>query len=105
MSHLSLDDFEWVEYEFDRWELVHKEYAFAIAAAIYFAGWQVHVLFDVCNMTPLHVDTLDAAQAVAQITAAQHTEKYDEQFNAKHYSRRVKDTGPPPFQRGVFKMD
>ena len=75
MSHLSLDDFEWEEEGFDTWHLVHKNYMLTIAAVRSFNGWHVSVLADSCQHKPLHVDTLDAAKVLAQITANQHMEQ------------------------------
>lgn len=104
MSRLSLDDFEWLEHGFDKWDLMHKTHEFTIAVLRGFNGWHVQVLFDPSQRDPIHVDTFDAAQAIAQITAAQYMEKYHEQFSKRSYSRRVKTAGPPPFRPGVFEV-
>ena len=106
MSYLSLDDFEWDEVDFDRWHLRHKTFAVSIAAIRNFNGWHVSVLLDDSQNAPLHVDTLDAAKALAQITANLYMEKYSEQYLSypRNPRRRVKTDGPPPVRAGVFKV-
>lgn len=105
MNRLSLDDFEWVEEGFDKWNLVHKTHEFKIAVLNTFNGWHVQVLYDESQRNPIHVDSFDAAQAIAQITAVQYMEEYHEQFRARSFSRRVKKDGPPGFRTGVFKVE
>lgn len=108
MSHLSLDDFEWVEEGFDSWHLTHKSYSVTIAAIHNFNGWLVKVLDDPSMKDPLHVDTLDAAKALAQIIATQYMEKYSEQYfgsTPRSLRKRVKRDGPPSIRSGVFKME
>jgi hypothetical protein len=105
---LSLDDFEWVEEGFDTWYLIHKTYSVTIAAVRNFNGWHVKVLNDPSMREPLHVDSLDAAKAMAQIIATQYMEKYSEQYfgdTPRSMCKRVKTDGPPTFRRGVFKVD
>jgi hypothetical protein len=105
---LSLDDFEWVEEGFDTWHLMHKVYSVTIAAVLNFNGWHVKVLNDPSMREPLHVDSLDAAKAMAQIIATQYMEKYSEQYfgdTPRCMRKRVKTDGPPTFRRGVFKVD
>jgi len=106
MSYLSLDDFEWDEVDFDLWHLRHKTFAVTIASIRNFNGWHVSVLLDDSQKAPLHVDTLDAAKALAQITANLYMEKYSEQyFNyPRNLSRRAKTNGPPSVRAGVFKV-
>lgn len=107
MGHLSLDDFEWYEEGFDTWYLMHKVYSVTIASVRNFNGWHVAVLKDDCQHTPLHVDTLDAAKAMARIIATQHMEFYhDSYFNGRTSLRkRIKTDGPPAIRAGVFKVD
>jgi hypothetical protein len=105
---LSLDDFEWVEEGFDTWRLMHKVYSVTIAVVLNFNGWHVKVLNDPSMREPLHVDSLDAAKAMAQIIATQYMEKYSEQYfgdTPRSMRKRVKTDGPPTFRRGVFKVD
>jgi ABC-type histidine transport system ATPase subunit len=106
MSYLSLDDFEWDEVDFDLWHLRHKTFAVTIAVIRNFNGWHVCVLLDDSQNAPLHVDTLDAAKALAQITANLYMEKYSEQYinYRRNLSRRVKTDGPPSVRAGVFKV-
>jgi hypothetical protein len=105
MSHLSLDDFEWVEAGFDNWSLMHKTRNFTIALINNFNGWHVQVLFDASQKAPLHVDSLDAAKALAQMTAAPNMEQYHEYMRSRAYSRRIKKDGPPSFRSRVFQVD
>lgn len=104
---LSLDDFEWVEEGFDSWHLTHQSYSVTIAAVHNFNGWLVKVLDDPSMKDPLHVDTLDAAKALAQIIATQYMEKYSEQYfgpNPRSLRKRVKTDGPPSIRSRVFKV-
>jgi hypothetical protein len=105
MSHLSLDDFEWVEGGFDCWDFMHKTHNFTIAVIRNFNGWHVQVLFDASRETPLHVDSLDAAKALAQMTAAPNMEKYHEYMRSRAYSRRIKKYGPPSVRSRVFQVE
>lgn len=106
MPHLSLDDFEWTEESFDYWHLRHKMYSITIAAVRNYNGWRVQVLDDPSTKDPLHVDTLDAAKALAQMIATTYMEKYSEQyFNyPRNIRKRVKTDGPPAIRPGVFKV-
>lgn len=105
MSRLSLDDFVWEEQGFDLWMLEHREYDMAIAAIHNFNGWHVKVLHDPSMKAPLHVDSLDAAKALAAITAAPYMEQYHGELNNYIRRRRPKTDGPPAFRPGVFKLD
>lgn len=106
MNPLSLDDFEWVEGSFDSWHLTHKTYSVTIAAIRNFNGWHVTVLNDPSTKDPLHVDTLDAAKALAQMIATPYMENYGEQYlnYPRNIRKRVKTDGPPSIRPGVFKM-
>lgn len=104
---LSLDDFEWHEEGFDDWHLTHKVYAVTIARLHNFNGWRVQVLHDPCQHEPLHVDSLDAAKALAQITANQYMEQYSEQYfgsTPRSLRKRIKNDGPPSVRSGIFKV-
>lgn len=101
---LGLDDFEWFECGFDRWELGYKTHVFIIAVVTHSNGWNVQVLFDDSQHTPLHVDSLDAAKALAQITAVQYMERYHDKLRSNFYIKRAPRDVPQPFRRGVFKV-
>lgn len=105
---LSLDDFEWVERGFDLWGLQHKTFSSVVIASITnFNGWHVKVLNDPSTREPLHIDTLDAAKAMAQIIATQYMEYYRERYIGNHphsLRKRPKTDGPPAFRPGVFKV-
>ena len=105
---LSLDDFEWVEEGFDSWHLTHKVYAVTIAAIVNFNGWRVKVLDDPSMREPLHVDSLDAAKALAQLIATPYMENYSERYfgsTPRSLRKRIKSDGPPAFRPGVSKVD
>jgi hypothetical protein len=83
---------------------MHKTYEFTISIISNFNGWRVSVLLDDSQRNSLHVDSLDAAKAIAQITAAQYMEKYHARFNKNTHRRRFKAVEPPAFRPGVFKV-
>ena len=104
---LSLDDFEWVEEGFDSWHLMHRTYSVTIASVVNFNGWHVKVLNDPSMKDPLHIDSLDAAKALAQIIATPYMEQYSERYFGnipRSLRKRIKEDGPPPLRRGVFKV-
>lgn len=105
MSHLSLDDFEWVEEGFDNHLLVHKKRAMTIAAVRHFNGWYVQVLGAPppgSQQIAEHIDNLEAAKTIAMIHVNQNMEGYP---NANTYRPRAIPAGPKAFPKGVFKLD
>lgn len=104
MARLSLDDFEWDEKSFDLWFLESKTHDMQIASIQNFNGWHIRVLHDNSMRKPLHVDTLDAAKALAQMIATPYMEKYHAELPDYFKRPGPKADGPPPFRRGVFKM-
>jgi hypothetical protein len=105
MSRLSLDDFEWVEKGFDRWFLMRKKKDYWIAEIQNFNGWRLYVRHETSKDADRpHLDTLDAAQALACILAAQHLERYQHELQNYRIPDRVERDGPPGFRTGVFKV-
>ena len=86
---------------------MHKTYAVTIAAVVNFNGWHVKVLNDPSMKDPLHIDSLDAAKALAQIIATPYMEQYSERYFGnipRSLRKRIKEDGPPSVRSGVFKV-
>jgi hypothetical protein len=98
---MTVDDFEWVELNFDNWYLLHKKYLYACARVTPYHGWVVVVDKQAIGGPALVVDSLDAAKTIAAMLAAQHMEDFPD---ASNYSKRTPDALPQAVPRGVFKM-
>jgi hypothetical protein len=99
---MTIDDFEWVEEEFDTWLLVHKKREMTIARLQSFNGWNVIVLGVHSRKDPLVVESFDAAKAIATIAAINNMENFPD---ANNYRTRAIPAGPKKIPRGVFKVD
>ena len=96
----NIDEYEWVEKEFDRWYLTHKRCQHDIALVQHFAGWTVQLKGE--DVLPMKVDSLEAAKAIAMINATQNFERFK---NAYLYPPRTPKPTPEDIRKRVSKMD
>lgn len=99
MIQHNIDEYEWVEKEFDRWYLMHKQRDHAIALVQHFAGWTVQIEDE--DVLPMKVDSLEAAKAIAMINATQNFERFN---NAYLYPRRTPKPTPEEIRKRVSKV-
>lgn len=98
---MTIDDFEWVEFQFDEWFFTHKERMFACAKVYPYDGW--HVLVE--GQRPedaLVVESFDAAKTIATMLAAQQMERLPD---VTAYSKRTPDALSKKVPKGVFGVD
>ena len=98
---MTLDDFEWVEWNFDKWYFMHKTHQLTAAKVYSYNGWHVVVT----GMKPdeeIVVDSFDAAKTIATMLVAQQLERFPD---AKRYGKRVKTIKPEAFPEGIFGVD
>ena len=101
---MTIDDFEWVEDDFDVHILVHKTREMTLAVIKNFNGWYIHARQPPRGTEEIaeHVDNLEAAKAIAMIHVNQYMERYP---NANNYRTRAVPAGPKKIPRGVFEVD
>jgi hypothetical protein len=92
----NIDEYEWVEKEFDHWYLLHKQRDYAIARVWNFNGWMVQIVEQ--DPLPMTVDSFDAAKAIAMINATQNFERFP---NAYLYPRRTPKPAPEEVRKRV----
>jgi hypothetical protein len=98
---MTLDDFEWFEWNFDEWTFVHKTHQLTAAKVYSYNGWHVVV----AGMTPdegIVVDLFDAAKAIATLMVAQQIERFPD---VTRYGKRTPSIKPEEFPEGIFGMD
>ena len=100
MIQHNIDEYEWVEEEFDHWYLKHKQRDYAIARVWPFNGWRVQLAEE--DPLPMTVDSFDAAKTIAMINATTNFERFR---NAYHYPRRTPKPTPEEIRKRVSKMD
>lgn len=98
---MTADDFEWAEYGFDKWYLMHKKYELAVAQIWNYEGWHIAIAGDTPSEYLQHVDSFDAAKAIAAIRAAQYIRDIP---NEKRLSPRTTAVRPKKVPEGVFKV-
>tara|TARA_R110000868_G_scaffold244958_2_gene501497 strand:- start:1847 stop:2155 length:309 start_codon:yes stop_codon:yes gene_type:complete len=97
---MTLDDFEWVEWDFDKWTFIHKTHQLTAAKVYSYKGWHVVVT----GMQPdeeIVVESFDAAKVIATLMVAQQIERFPD---ATRYGKRVKTIKPGEFPEGIFGM-
>lgn len=90
MINHNIEEYEWVEMDFDSWYLMHKQRDFSIARLNHFGGWRVQLYGE--DALVMKVDSLDAAKTIAMINATTNFERFP---NAYTYGRR---TPKPTFE-------
>lgn len=96
MINHNIEEYEWVEKEFDQWYLTHKQRDHAIARVCHWGGWTVQIEGE--DVMPMKVDSLEAAKAIAMINAVSNFESFN---NAYHYPRRTPKPTPKDIQERV----
>lgn len=98
---MTIDDFEWVEVQFDEWFFTHKERLFACAKVYPYNGWRIRIE----GQGPedeLVVESFDAAKTIATMLAAQQMERLPD---VTRYGKRTPNFKPQAVPKGVFGMD
>jgi len=96
----NIDEYEWVEKEFDQWYLLHKQRDHAIARVVHFNGWSVQIEGE--HAMPMKVDSFEAAKTIAMINAVANFERFK---NAYLFPRRIPKPTPEEIRKRVSKMD
>lgn len=102
---MTLDDFEWVEKNFDQHALIHKTHELTVAIVDQFNGWYVKVLkaHGAGVLVPAeNIDNFEAAKVIATIHVNQYMEGYPD---VNVYSKRAPKYRPEAVPKGVFKVD
>ena len=99
MIQHNIDEYEWVEEEFDKWFLMHKQRDFAIALVKHFNGWTVQLAEE--EPLSMTVDSFEAAKTIAMINATTNFERFR---NAYHYPRRTPKPTSESIRKRVLQM-
>lgn len=100
MIQHNIEEYEWVEENFDDWRLKHKKRDVAIARVAHWGGWTVQIQGE--DPLPMKVDSLDAAKTIAMINATANFESFN---NAYHYPRRVEKITSEKIRERVLQLD
>lgn len=100
MINHNIEEYEWVETDFDQWYLTHKQRDHAIARVCHFGGWTVQLAEE--DPLPMKVGSLDAAKTIAMINATTNFERFN---NAYLYHRRPPKPTAESIRERVQRME
>jgi hypothetical protein len=95
----NIEEYEWVEKNFDSWYLTHKQRDYSIARVGHFGGWTVQLAEE--DPLPMKVNSLEAAKTIAMINAVANFERFN---NAYLYPRRTPKPTSQEIRERVLQM-